>query len=295
MENRDHRQGGTLPGGIERVQSIASARQFLELLRRFPAEPAFYVDFAEFLLGKHRAGLAAKSYARAAALYLTAGEALKSLGARLLSWELVAPDVSETRDAYLQLRNSGWGRGAASSFLSELPYREWVTVVSAMRVVRLPAGHMIQKFGSVEEHLFFIVSGSAQSTRFLSLEAGGASRPAEEVTLGCDDYFGSVYPLERESISASSVKSLTPVAVIRIPKTSLVDVCRRHPGVTLALERLFRSPGMQSSPDLLICVCRSSSSVAALVQIARYDFLMWLLRESSLPEPSMTTRPFSRT
>ena len=56
-----------------------------------------------------------------------------------------------------------------------------------------------------------------------------------------DDVFGNVFPIERENTSPSFIKAVYASELIRIPKNRLAAVCRAHPGVIEALERIFEA------------------------------------------------------
>lgn len=266
----DQGQSKILDRFIRGVGPTTSPHDFFELLRRFPDEPALLRAVADWLLQNHKVSLAVKSYAKAAGRYLDDGKILQAISARLMLWHLVKPTDGDVRDFFLQLRKSSISKSRVSHFFLGLRYLEWVAVVSAMTLVRVRAGSKIIKFGAVEDDLFFIVSGTVQSTQFIPMEAGGNAVSGETITLVRDDHFGYGFPFEKESISTSFVRAVTPVELIRIPKLRLAEIGHAHPGVTRAIEAFFgpdSQPANSNPEDTRRKAGRRKTRIKVIVEI----------------------------
>ena len=108
--------------------------------------------------------------------------------------------------------------------------------------VQYPANHAIKNFGDIADELFFIVSGNLKETTYLPAGGDESDHHGSVRQLSENDIFGDVYPLTEDRTSRSDVESLTHVELVKINRSVLQQLCRKHPRVELLLAKLHKDP-----------------------------------------------------
>jgi CRP-like cAMP-binding protein len=118
--------------------------------------------------------------------------------------------------------------------------------------VRLPAGETFKEIGDSEDNLFFIVSGQLEDSMYLTLQNQGKVFRKPTLILSKNDYFGEIYPFDKEQQSQSYVETLQPTELVSISKEKLIKICRKYPNIELAIIDLLkiRSQLVTSEPSV---------------------------------------------
>jgi CRP-like cAMP-binding protein len=233
--DRPQRSGGN----DHRQTSRAALSQHLDgLLNMFPKDAALHRSLADWLARSGKSAAAIETYEAAARLFLNQGNVLPAVAAKLMQWGRVKPTHEDIQALYSRVRSCQTGKYPLADFFIRLAYPEMVAVLSVMELIEAPIGRAVRKFGTVENHLYLVVSGAFSSTRFMPPNGREDPLSGNPVILRENDVFGTIFPLDRQTVSPAFVKALSSSEAIRISKQRLVDACRAYPSVTAALEKL---------------------------------------------------------
>jgi hypothetical protein len=64
-----------------------------------------------------------------------------------------------------------------------------------------------------------------------------------------NDFFGEIYPFNKEHRSLSYVETLEPVELVRIPKEKLMRICRKYPNIELGIIDLLSIRSLNDSAE----------------------------------------------
>ena len=101
--------------------------------------------------------------------------------------------------------------------------------------IRLPAGKVFKEIGDPEDHLFFIVSGRLKDSIYLTLQNQRKVFRKPTLELAENDFFGDIYPFNKEQRSQSYIETIEPTELVRIPKEKLMRICRKYPNIELGI------------------------------------------------------------
>ena len=222
---------GTIP--------IKSASEFRDLLKVFPDNPDLHRAFADLLQRRDAPEGASEAYRKAAELYIASGQMLQAVGAKLREWGIVRPNHHEAWLFFTVIRKNTPGPKPIQSFFTQLTFQELMAVLQNLEIVRLPAGRIIKKFGSVENYLFMVVHGEVSETPLQPIKWAGQSRSDAMNILAKADTFGEIYPFDKEKISQSFVKAMARTELIKLSKNRLIQITRKYPAVENGIKRLF--------------------------------------------------------
>jgi len=219
---------------------IDSIEAFSSILKQFPKHPALLKKYADLLFRQELLDLAAKFYGEAARLYIDSGQMLQALVAQKQQW-LIKPPSKKEIDLFLSNIKQGNFRTTPLNMLfDKLPPREMLAIISGFVRVRLFADKTIQKAGDMETDLYFIVSGTLKDSIFPSLDTKEKVHRKPNVYLSDDDFFGEIYPFNKDHNCKSDIKTVTQVELVKISKQKLMKLCREYPEIELALIDLFK-------------------------------------------------------
>jgi CRP-like cAMP-binding protein len=225
----------TLDHIIEGSIVINSIDLMLDVLKKFPAEPDLLRIYADLLLKNKMHEAAAKAYNRAAILFLNSEKMLPAIVAKISQWHIQMPSDQNVK-SFLSDLNSNHNRELPiGHFFSKLSIHELKALCSLFENIRLPAGHVVNEIGDTEDHLFFIVSGRLKDSIYLTLQNQGKVFRKPTLTLSENDFFGDIYPFNKEQRSQSYIETLEPVELVRIPKEKLMRICRKYPNIELGI------------------------------------------------------------
>ena len=221
--------------------SIKSIEEFKSILKIFPNDPALHKAHSDLLIKKKHPAEAAKSYDKAAQLFMDAGKILQAIDSKLLQWRIKSPSPKEARLFYSTLHGGNYYESPVESFFQRLTYQEMVAFVSKLVRVNVTPGKMVKKTGEQEKDLFFIVSGSLRETIFLPLRKQDDTLYRKRASyLNENHFFGDIYPFKDKATSKSYIETTTRTELLRITKSNLMKICKKYPDIELGLIDLYK-------------------------------------------------------
>ena len=214
---------------------INSIDLMLDVLKKFPTEPHLVRIYADLILNDKMHEAAAKAYNRAAILFLKSGKMLPAIVAKISQWHIEMPSDQHVKSFLSELDNNHNRELPIGHFFSKLSIQELKALCSLFENVRLPAGTVVREIGDPEDHLFFIVSGRLKDSIYLTLQNERKVFRKPTLTLSENDYFGDIYPFNKEQRSQSYIETLEPVELVKIPKEKLMRICRKYPNIELGI------------------------------------------------------------
>ena len=218
---------------------INSIDLMLDILKKFPAEPDLVRIYADLLLRNKMHEAAARAYNRATILFLNAGKMLPAIVAKISQWHIEMPSDQHVKSFLSELDSNQNRELPIGHFFSKLSIHELKALCSLFENVRLPGGHVVKEIGDTEDHLFFIVSGRLKDSIYLTLQNQRKVFRKPTLTLSENDFFGDIYPFNKEQRSQSYIETLEPVELVKIPKEKLMRICRKYPNIELGIIALL--------------------------------------------------------
>ena len=222
---------------------IDSTSEFETVLQIFPNDPALLRAHGDFLIVQHMADAAARSFGKAAKLFIDSGMILQAIVSKSLQWKISPPlDSNEIKQFFSTIKEAGYHETPVNAFFDKLEYQALVAMLFPLVKIRLPAGRIVKKAGDEEKYLYLVVSGALRSVTYHPVGSGSETvYKKSALHLAENDFFGAVYPFEDKQLSTSYVETITQTELIKIPKINLMKVCVKHPEVEAALIDLFES------------------------------------------------------
>jgi len=214
---------------------INSIDLMLDILKKFPAEPDLVRIYADLLLKNKVQEAAAKAFGRAALLFLNTGKMLPAIVSKISQWHIEMPSDQNVQSFLSELNNTHHKAVPLGHFFSKLSIQELKALCSLFENIRLPSGHIIKEIGASEDHLYFIVSGQLKDSIYLTLQNQRKVFRKPTIILAENDFFGDIYPFNKEQRSQSYIETLEPVELVRIPKEKLMRICRKYPNIELGI------------------------------------------------------------
>lgn len=214
---------------------INSIELMLEILKKFPNDPELVRIYADLLLKNKMHDAAAKAYNRTAILFLDSDKMLPAIVAKISQWHIEMPSDQNVKAFLIELDSNNNKKLPIGHFLSKLTIHELKALCSLFENIRLPAKQVVKEIGDTEDHLFFIVSGRLKDSIYLTLQNQKKVFRKPTVELSENDFFGDIYPFNKEQRSQSYIETLEPTELVRIPKEKLMRICRKYPNIELGI------------------------------------------------------------
>jgi CRP-like cAMP-binding protein len=221
----------------------------LNILKKFPAEPNLVRIYADLLLKNKMPEAAVKAYNRAAKLYLDSGKILPAIVAKISQWHIEMPSDQHVQSFLTELNRNNNKTLPLGHFFSKLSIQELKALCSLFENIRVPSGHVVKQIGDTEDHLFFIVSGQLKDSIYLTLQNQGKVFRKPTLVLAENNFFGDIYPFNKEHRSQSYIETLEPVELVRIPKEKLMRICRKYPNIELGIIDLLSVRSLTNSDE----------------------------------------------
>lgn len=218
---------------------INSIELMLEILKKFPNDPELVRIYADLLLKNKMHEAAAKAYNRTAVLFLDSDKMLPAIVAKISQWHIEMPSDQNVKTFLIELDSNNNKKLPIGHFLSKLTIHELKALCSLFENIRLPAKQVVKEIGDTEDHLFFIVSGRLKDSIYLTLQNQKKVFRKPTVELSENDFFGDIYPFNKEQRSQSYIETLEPTELVRIPKEKLMRICRKYPNIELGIIELL--------------------------------------------------------
>jgi CRP-like cAMP-binding protein len=222
------------------------------ILKKNPTEPNLVIIYAKMLLKNKMHAAAAEAYNKAIGIYLKNGKILPAIMAQISQWNIEKPSDQNMESFFSELSKNNNKELPIEQFFSKLSIDELKALYFHFEAIRLPAGEMINEIGNAEDHLFFIVSGQLKDSIYLTLQNQKKVFRKPTLSLSENDYFGEIYPFNKEQRSQSYIETLAPTELVRIPKEKLMRICHKYPNIELRLIELLkiRSQSIESEPSV---------------------------------------------
>ena len=214
---------------------INSIDLMLDAIKKFPAEPDLVRIYAGLLTKDKMPDAAAKAYNRAAKLYLNNGKILPAMVSKISQWHIEMPSDQDVQSFLAELNSSDNSTLPLGHFFSKLSIQELKAFCSLFENIRLPSGQVVKEIGDPEDHLFLVVSGRLKDSIYLTLQNQRKIFRKPTLTLAENDFFGDIYPYNKEQRSQSYIEALEPVELVRIPKEKLMRIGRKYPNIELGI------------------------------------------------------------
>ncbi len=220
---------------IEGTIVINSIELMIEILNKFPDKPNLVRIYADLLLKNKMHDAAAKTYNRAAMLFLDNNQMLPAIVAKISQWHIEMPSDKNVKAFLTQLDSSHNKKLPIGHFFSKLGIQELKALCSLFENVRLSANEVVKQIGDPEDHLYFIVSGRLKDSIYLTLQNQRKVFRKPTLELAENDFFGDIYPFNKEQRSQSYIETLEPTELVRVPKEKLMRICRKYPNIELGI------------------------------------------------------------
>jgi CRP-like cAMP-binding protein len=230
---------------------INSIEVMRDIIRKFPTEPYLVRIYADLLLKHEMAEEAAKVYNSAASLFYKNGKVLPAIVSKISQWHIEMPSDQNIKSFFSGINSYNEKELPINNFFSKLSIDELKAFCFLFETVRQPAGQTIKEIGDMVDNLFFIVSGKLKDSIYLTLQNPGKVFRKPTLILSENDYFGEIYPFNKEQRSQSHIETLEPTELVGISKEKLIRICRKYPNIELAIIDLLkiRSQSETSEPS----------------------------------------------
>jgi CRP-like cAMP-binding protein len=241
MNDRTTKRNSIVSRIIDGSVTIDSVKDFENLLKAFPNDPWLHRFFADLLERDRSFYSAADAYGTAAELFIEADMIMQAIVSKMFEWQILGLSYQEGQHFYSSLRKTKAKATAAQRFLIKMTYPELIAFMSMLVVRYFPEGSMMKQFGDEEHNLYFVVSGAVEKTFYHRLEKGGKVQKKSTKNLVENDFFGKIYPFEKERISQTTVETMTHVEFAKISKRKLMKICKEYPNVKRLVHDLYQS------------------------------------------------------
>jgi CRP-like cAMP-binding protein len=221
--------------------TIDSVNEFEGILQIFPKDPELHRAFSDLLMRKKQYGKAAAAYHKSAELFISSGKILPALMCKRLQWRMQKPSRDEAIQFYNALLKGSYHETSLKAFLSRLSFSELIALMNYMQRLYLPAGQTVKKIGDSEKAMFLVVSGNLVSTIYQPLKKNESNHQKSTVQLSENDFFGSIYPFEKEKVSQAHIETSSRVELVKLSKPQLIKLCKKYPNIELGIIDLVKA------------------------------------------------------
>ncbi|NNK84120.1 MAG: cyclic nucleotide-binding domain-containing protein, partial [Desulfobacterales bacterium] len=221
--------------------TVDSVSDFESMLGLFPDNPALFNAFGDLLVKKKSYKEAARAYGKAAGLFVDSGKMFPAILCKTLQWRIIKPTIDEVRPFFSNLQRTKFNSSPLQIFFKSLSFTEMISITNLLKRVRLTAGKVFKKIGDVEDHLYFIASGTLKETTFVPLGKREKKHRKSVVHLASSDIVGDIYPFEEQKLSQSYTETVTSAEVGKISKQDLIAICTRYPNIANSIIALFKN------------------------------------------------------
>jgi len=241
MNDRTKKRNSIVSRIIDGSVAIDSVKDFENLLKAFPNDPWLHRFFADLLEREKSFYAAADAYGIAAELFIEADMILQAIVSKIFEWQILGLSYQEGQHFYSSLRETKSKNTGVQRFFIKMTYPELIAFMSMLVVRYFPEGSKMKQFGDEESNLYFVVSGTVEKAIYHRLEKEGKVQKKSSKNLMENDFFGKIYPFEKERISQTTVETMTRVEFAKISKRKLMKICKKYPNVKRLVQDLYQS------------------------------------------------------
>ena len=239
---------------IEGSVTLDSVEDFKNIIEIFPDDPGVYRAYGDFLVQVKSYDAATVAYRKACQLFVDLGMMLQAVVAKILEWRIVRPSHQEARNFHSTLKAVKLQESPLHKFIAQMTYSEMIAFVVKLVRLRVPDRNVVKSFGTMEDNIYFIVSGALKETTYRSIEAKEKGAKGSVHDLVENQFFGNIFPFEHNKQSESDVETITLVELVKISKNRLRKICKNYPNVELLVKALYEeqalSAAKESSPSV---------------------------------------------
>ncbi len=222
--------------GSIRIESIEA---FRGVLKEFPGRPELLKMYADLLAVCKRTYVAGQHYSEAAHVFLNAGRLFPAWVCKLLQWQLHRPSQEEFLEFHHTLGSTPHNGAPVDRFIKNLSPSERTALFAKFKRIYVPAQQTVLAAEEQRACIYFVVSGVLQEVTSETLDQLPRTQPEASRILWEADCFGDIYPFSEPAPTNFYVQTTTRVELITIPRSQLVRVCSRLPGVERGLLDLW--------------------------------------------------------
>ncbi len=234
---------------VEGSVTLDSVEDFKNIIEIFPDDPGVYRAYGDFLTQDKSFDVAIIAYRKACQLFIDLGMMLQAVVAKILEWRIVRPSHQEARNFHSTLKAAKLQESPLHKFIAQMTYSEMIAFVAKLVRLRFPAGDVVKSFGTIEDNVYFIVSGALKETTYRSIEEKekGVKRSVDDLVE--NQFFGNIYPFEHNKQSESDVETITRVELVKISKNRLRRICNKYPNVELLVKALYEEQALSAEKE----------------------------------------------
>ena len=219
---------------------INSTKEFERLLKLFPSDPKLIKAYADLLSKENFVDSALKLYRKAAILFIDSGSMIDAVVSKIRQWKIAKPTYQDARLFFTALHEANFSRSPLNIFFDKLSSPEMFAIMRLFDVIELPAGQMVSKVGEKEKDLNFIVQGTFRKTTYKPQKGNDETTfKKSSLMLTKHQFFGKIFPFDKENCFQSYIESKSQVELITISKKRLKQICRKYPNVEVAIKELY--------------------------------------------------------
>ncbi|MCK5371248.1 MAG: PilZ domain-containing protein, partial [Cyclobacteriaceae bacterium] len=193
---------------------------------------------------------AAGLYSKAAKLFLEKGKIPAAIALKIMQWQISSPKKGEVKNFLLNLKQVGGDDTPVNSFFCQLNFQESIALFSLLKIIHLPPDHTVKKVGDIEDAIYFVISGGLKDSMYQTMDDRKKVYREPNLYLYENDYFGDIYPFDRDKKSNSYVETKSQVELLRISKEKLRKICIKYPKIEHGLLNLLKVRSKASMDDL---------------------------------------------
>jgi CRP-like cAMP-binding protein len=220
-----------------------------KLLKKYPDEPGLIRVHADQLKKNGVLDGAAGLYSKASKLFLEKGKIPAAIALKIMQWRISSPARTEVKNFILNLAQVAGDDTPVKSFFCQLNLQESIALFSPLEIIHLPPDHTVKKVGDIEDSLYFVISGTLKDSMYHTIDNREKVYRAPNLYLNANDYFGDIYPLDRDKKSKSYIETKSQVELLKIPKEKLRKICIKYPKIEYGLLNLLKVRSKASVDD----------------------------------------------
>jgi len=244
----------TSKGIVDRILNndivLHSAEILHKLLKKYPDEPGLIRVQADQLKRNGVLNGAAGLYSKAAKLFLEKDKIPAAIALKIKQWQISSPKKAEVKKFLLDLKQVGGDDTPVKSFFCQLNLQESIALFSLLKIIHLPPDHTVKKVGDLEDAIYFVISGGLKDSMYQTMDDREKVYREPNLYLYENDYFGDIYPFDRDKKSNSYVETKSRVELLRISKEKLRKICIKYPKIEHGLLNLLKVRSKASMDDL---------------------------------------------
>ncbi len=219
---------------------LQSSEIWHNLLKKYPDETGLVRVYADQLKKDGALDSAADLYSKAAKQFLKKGKVPAAIALKIVQWRVSPPTKTKIKNFLMKLKQVAGDDTPVRSFFCDLNHQEFLTLISRFETICLPSDHTIKKVGDLEDSLYFVISGTLKDSMYHTIDSKEKVYREPNLYLNENDWFGDIYPFDRDKKSNSYIETKSQVELLRISKAKLRKLCIRYPKIEHGLMNLLK-------------------------------------------------------